>query len=307
MATMADLAQKVDRLTTDHLSIIVRTLAASPPPVTADHDFITYGLATEALRFFFGNEWTNENVFSIHKETSAHHRQGRLFLRTDSTEQADQFRHMQRVTSLAEITFNLQGVDGLKQRISLMDKHDLESALGEMECAALLSHSELAFRFVIPTGSKGLDYEAEVTTSANRIVCSEIKVKSERTSADAQTLWSTLETARKQLPKSEPGLILVRIPEEWVKRQDIQTIVNDAIGRVFRQSHRVVAVILMWEEWNQTSDGWKLVVSRFKDYRNSKSRLYKSDIDDLLAVIGPANNPSWVSFHAFVEHMRRTS
>jgi len=307
MVTMAELAQRVDRLTTDHLSIIARTLAASPPAVTADHDFITYGLATEVLRFFFGNRWTNENVFSIHKETSAHHRQGRLFLRTDSTEQDDRFRHMQRVTSLAEITFNLQSVDALKQRISLMDKHDLESALGEMECAALLSHSELAFRFVIPTGSKGLDYEAEVTTSANRIVCCEIKAKSERTSADAQTLWSTLETARKQLPKSKPGLVLVRIPEELVKRQDIQTIVNDAIGKVFRQSHRLVAVILMWEEWNQTSDGWKLVVSRFKDYRNSKSRLYQSDIDDLLAVIGRANNPSWVSFHAFVEQMRRTS
>ena len=307
MVTMAELAQRDDRLTTDHLSVIARTLAASAPSVTADHDFITYGLATEVLRFFFGNRWTNENVFSIHKETSAHHRQGRLFLRTDSTEQDDQFRHMQRVTSLAEITFNLQSVDGLKQRISLMDRHDLESALGEMECAALLSHSELAFRFVIPTGSKGLDYEAEVTTSANRIVCCEIKAKSERTSADAQTLWSSFETARQQLPKNKPGLVLVRIPEEWVKRQDIQTIVNDAIGKVFRQSHRLVAVILMWEEWNQASDGWKLVVSRFKDYRNSKSRLYQSDIDDLLAAIGRANNPSWVSFHAFVEQMRRTS
>jgi len=52
MATMAELAEQVDRLTPDHLSIIVRTLAASPPAGTADHDFITYGLATEALRFF---------------------------------------------------------------------------------------------------------------------------------------------------------------------------------------------------------------------------------------------------------------
>ena len=92
MATMAELAQQVDRLTTDHLSVVVRTVAAAPPPITVDDDFITYGLATEVLRFFFGNQWTNENVFSIHKETSAHHRQGRLFLRTDSTEQDDQFR-----------------------------------------------------------------------------------------------------------------------------------------------------------------------------------------------------------------------
>jgi len=307
MATMAELAEQVDRLTPDHLSIIVRTLAASPPAGTADHDFITYGLATEALRFFFGNQWTNENVFSIHKDTPAHHRQGRLFLRTDTTEQNDQFRHMQRVTNLAEITFNLQGVDGLKQRISLMDKHDLESALGEMECAALLSHPKLIFRFVTPTGSKGLDYEAEVMTSANRIVCCEIKAKSEQTSADAQTLWSTLEKARKQLPKSQPGLVLVRIPEEWVKQQDIQTIVSDAVVKVFRQSHRVVAVVLMWEEWTQTFDGWNLVVSRFKDYRNNKSRLYQSDIDDLLTVLGRASNPSWLSFHAFVERMRRTT
>lgn len=301
MATMAELAQRVERLTVDHLAVVVRGLAASPPSVTVDHTFLTYGLATEVLRYFFGNQWTNENAFSVHQDVSAHHRQGRRFLRTDSTEPDDQFRHMQRVATLAEITFNLQGVDGLRPRISLMDKHDLESALGEMECAALLARPELQFRFITPSGSKGLDYEAEVTTSAKRTVCCEMKAKSESTPFDAQTLWSTLEKARKQLPKTEPGLVLAKVPEEWPKQQDTQRVVEDAIGKVLRQSQRLVGVVLLWEEWHRAPEGWNLVVSRFKHYPNRNSRLYQSDIDDLLAVIGRASNPSWVSFHAFVE------
>jgi hypothetical protein len=306
MITMAELGRKVERLTIEQLSVIVQTLAADPPPVTVDDDFLTYGLATEVLRFFFGNEWTNENVFSIYKETLPHHRQGRVFLRTDSIERDDQFRHMTRVVSLAETTFNLQGVAGLKQRILLMDKNDLEAALGEMECAALLAKSELNFRFVTPIGSKGLDYEAEVITSAKRTVCCEIKTKSEKTSLGAQTLASTLGKARKQLPKNHPGLVLVRIPEEWVKQQDVQTTIGDAVAKQFKHSHRIVAVVLLWEEWNQTSEGWHFIVSRFRVYPNKKSALYQSDIDDLLKVIGRANNPSWVAFHAFVEQMRRT-
>jgi hypothetical protein len=70
MAKMAELAQQVHCLTVAHLETVVRTLAALPPPVTVDHTFLTYGLATELLRFFFGNQWTNENVFSVHSDIS---------------------------------------------------------------------------------------------------------------------------------------------------------------------------------------------------------------------------------------------
>jgi hypothetical protein len=307
VVTMAELAQRVDRLMVDHLAVVVRGLAALPAPVVVDHTFLTYGLATEVLRFFFGNQWTNENIFSIHPEVSAHHRHGRRFFRTDLTDPEDQFRHMQRVATLAEITFNLQNAEGLRQRISLMDKHDLESALGELECAALLAHSELRLRFVTPTGSRGVDYEAEITTSAERTVCCEIKVKSESTSLDAQTLWSALEKARKQLPKNRPGLVLVKIPEDWPKRPDTQAVVREAVGKVFRQSQRLVGAIVLWEEWHRIPEGWNFVVSRFKFYPNRNSRLYQSDIDDLLTVIGRANDPSWISFHAFVEQTRPTS
>lgn len=96
---------------------------------------------------------------------------------------------------------------------------------------------------------------------------------------------------------------MVKVPEAWLKQQDIHGVVADAVGKVFRQSQRLVGVILLWEEWHRASEGWK-VESRFKNYPNKNSRLYQSDIDDLVTVIGRASNPSWVSFHAFIEQTR---
>lgn len=300
MPTMAELAERVDRLTIEHLTVVIQTLAKSPPPVVADEVFITYGLATEVLRFFFGNAWTNENVFDIHKTVSPENRAGRKFLKTESKEPEAQFRHMQRVTTLAEIVFNLQDIEGLKQRISLMHNHDLEAALGELECAALLAVPEFNFRFVTPTGVKGKDYEGEIVTSAARIVCCEIKARSEQANPTQQTLWNTFEHARKQLPKGKPAMILVKIPEAWVKKPDIQSAVETAVNKIFRQSNRIVAFVFTWEEWYSTPQDSKLVVSRIRPYSNEHSNLYGNDIDVILSSMGRSGNPNWIQFQRLV-------
>lgn len=301
---MVELAERVERLTTEHLTVVVKTLMKSPSPVVADDDFLTYGLATEVLRFFFRNAWTNENVFPMHKDVSPAHRAGRRFLKTESTDLEEQFRHMQRVTSLAEIVFNLQSIEGLRQRISLIDKHDLEAALGEMESAALLATRDFQFRFVTPTGVKGQDYEGEIVTSTGRTVCCEMKSRSEQTSPSHQTLWSTFEKARKQLPKSKPAMILVKIPEAWTREHDIRTIVGAATERVFRQSQRIVAIVLTWEEWHSTPEGFRLVMNQVRPYPNKRSNLFAEDIDVVLSTIGRANNPDWVQFRRLVEKVR---
>jgi hypothetical protein len=100
---------------------------------------------------------------------------------------------------------------------------------------------------------------------------------------------------------------MVKIPEEWVKRQDIQATVENAVSKVLRQSQRLAAVVLLWEEWHRTPEGWNLVLSRFKSYSNTKSELFRPDIDELLKLIGRASNPAWLTFHALVEQIRRTS
>lgn len=305
MSTMEELARLVDRLTVDHLRIVARSLLMSPPPGTSvgDADLATYSLATEVLRFFFGNAWTNENVFPQQKNVSPQYRTGREFLKTESTNEDDQFVHMQRVTALAEIAFNLQDVEGIRQRVALMQNHDLEAALGELECATLLSAQEFRFRFVVPTGVKTRDYEGEVITSANRVVCCEIKSRSERTEPNPDALRHTLDGARKQLPKGKPGMILVKIPQAWAKRREMQAVVEAAVQRVCRQSHRIVAVVYAWEEWHSTPEGWRVILTKFNDYRNQRSELYAEDIDALLESMGRACNPHWLQFRGFVERL----
>lgn len=300
MPTTAELAMRVNKLTTEHLTVLIQTLAKLPSPVVADEVFITYGLATEVLRFFFGNKWTNENVFDMHKSISPENRAGRKFLKTESKEPEEQFRHMQRVTTLAEIVFNLQGIEGLKERIIRMHNHDLEATLGELECAALLAVPEFNFRFVTPTGVKGKDYDGEIVTSASRIVCCEIKARSEQTNPTQQTLWNTFEHARKQLPKDKPAMILVKIPEDWLKKPDISSIVETAIDRIFRQSNRIVAFVFTWEEWYSAPGDSKLIVPRIRPYSNKRTNLYGSDIDVVLSLIGRSGNPGWIQLQRFV-------
>lgn len=306
MVTMVELAERVERLTTEHLCTVVQTLMKSPPPVVADDDFLTYSLAAEVLRFFFGNAWTNENVFPMHKHVSPAHRAGRKFLKTECTDPEEQFRHMQRVTTLAQIVFNLQGIEGLGQRISLMDKHDLEAALGEMECGALLAKRDFHFRFVTPTALtvKGQGYEGEIVTSTGRVVYCEMKSKSEETTPSKQTLWETLEQARKQLPKGKPAMILVKIPEAWSRERDIRSIVDAATERIFRQSQRVVAIVLTWEEWHSTPEDFRVVINRVRPYPNRRSNLYAEDIEVILSTIGRASNPDWIQFRRVVEKVR---
>ncbi len=300
--TMAELALRIDRLTIDELDLVLDELFMPPRPDKITPEYLLHGLSTQVLRFFFGDQWTEEKVFPVHARVSKASERGRNFLRTDSLDLEDQFRHMQKVANLAEIVFNLQGVEGLRERIALMSNHDLESALGEFECAALLAKPEFKFRFVTPEGTKGLDYEAEVSTATSRTVCCEIKVKAETTVFDTSTLWSTLEKARKQLPKDKPGLIFVRLPEAWIRRSDVPQGIGDAVSKIFRQSHRVVGVVLRWEEWHTTPTGGSFVASRFNYSLNTDSKLYQADIKELLDGMGRGTNNVWLSFYELALH-----
>ena len=299
MMTTAELAQKVDRLTVEHLKIIIKTHINGSSTKTVNEDFLTFGIATEVLRFFFGNAWTNENIFPMHQDVSPQHRRGRKFLKTDSQDHDEQFLHMERVTNLAEIIFNLQGIEGLKQRITIMNNHDMESALGEFECAALLSSPEFKFRFINPSGVKGQDYEGEIVSSAGRLICCEMKSKSELTVPDELTLWRTFDVARQQLPKDQPGIVLIKIPETWVRYSMISSIVNNAVEKVFRQSQRLVGVVVTWSEKHNT-DEEMLFLIKLKDYPNRQSKLFDNDISEIFAKLGRAHSPLWVQFRSLV-------
>ena len=290
--TAAELA-KIDHLLPEHLEATAVRLAAE---ISADEDVITYGISTEALGFFLGYEWTVANVFGQYTGASSEYRSGREFLKSETFRDSNsRLRHAVRVTRLAECLFNLQLVPGIKHRVAMLKIDNLETALGEMECAALFTHPDLKLRFIVPGGTKGQDYEAEIVTPAGTVVCCEIKTKKETTNLSHNTIRSTLDKARKQLPKSKPGLVVLKIPEPWTAQRRSRAIVLAAVAQVLRQSNRLVAIVLAWEDWFFVGGGCR-VAYKFEPFFNKQIALYSEEIEKALGMAGGLRNPDHVSF-----------
>ena len=97
---------------------------------TADAaDFISFGAATEYLRAVVGNEWANQMVFSQHPTVSRINRQGRTFMRAEADDD-EQYRNLERTRRIAELLFNLQGVEGVGGRVHDLRAGKLEEARG---------------------------------------------------------------------------------------------------------------------------------------------------------------------------------
>ncbi len=293
--SMSGLAKVVDQLTLRHLEIISNDVATIPK--NPDEEFVAYGLATEVLRFYLGNDWTNANVFRIHSPVPREFQEGRAFLKTEHLDLESQLRHQSRVLSLAEFLYNLQRVPGIKHRIALLRMTTLETALGELECAGIIGHTSLRLQFIVPSGIKGRDYEAEFTSPAGRTVCCEIKTKRETTKLNQATVWNTLESARKQLPKADTaGVIFLKIPECSSCQTGWREIVEAAVAKVLRQSKRVVAVVPVWDEWHRLQGNW-LSLCCHHPYVNRKSPLYSRDVEEsLYDKFLLSNNSDFVDF-----------
>jgi hypothetical protein len=302
---MSELAGEIERLSLEHLEFVallqaIHQLVQSRKP---DHVFVTWGMATEILRFFLGDKWTNENVFGCHPDVSPEHKEGRAFMRAesfvDAGDQEGRFRNMERVTSLAECLYNLQDIPEIKHRVALMQGGGLEAALGELECAKKICAPAFKLRFIAPTGKKGADYDCEFSTLGGRVLCGEIKTKVESTEYGTATIYNTFESARKQLPKGRPGVIFLKIPEGWTNQADSKAAFDAAITKVLRQSDRLVTVVIAWEEWRQLGEG-RIVLNRYMPFHNTRSSQYAADIEQAFEAAGALQNSEWVSFMTYV-------
>jgi hypothetical protein len=308
--TILDLANEVDQLSVEHLEFIIaclifQKLKSNDEP---DRTFVLVGLAIDVLRFFMGNDWVNQNVFKQHKDVQPEHKEGRRFLRTENVGDGSGagFHHQERVTNLASTLFNMQAIPGIKHRIAIMRNGDLESALGELQCAKIVSAPQFKLRFIVPTGQKGADYEAEFVTPNGTVICCEIKTKKEATPLTASTIRNTCETARKQLPKGRPGIIFLRIPQSWITTDENKKAVNAAIAKIFRQSDRLVAIVLVREVWASPSDGGRAVVYLSDTIYNTRSSHYCDDVKLAVQMFGGMQDPSRLHWHQFVTERIRS-
>ena len=269
-------------------------------------NFIIYDLATATLRHYLGDEWTNQNASAFFEpKVLKGNGKGRNFLRTGDPIAENHFRHQLRVMQLAELMFNLQGVDGIEERIEKIKQGALESFYGELECAAQIKKANLPFRFVIPSGNRGKDYDIEIMLSSGGKLNCEMEVTTEEKDLRQSTILNKLKGAKKQLPKEQPGMIFLKIPESWPKQSDAQTILNESLNKFLGDTNRVIAVVLRWEELIVDLSILRPAVLKifFRIEANTSSKFYSPEIENILWQI---NNPllkDWIRFPDIVKQM----
>ncbi len=212
----------------------------------------TFMMSLYVLGHFFGDEWVEKNLFT------------QSFLKPPSrfTDREKQLQVGLSGYQLAETLFNLQDLDGFQSIHSRLLTGELEPCIGELEAASFLKRHGEKVRFIIPEGLLGENYDLEMSRDAVTICC-EVKIKLEAAALTEKGLYNSLEHARKQLPKNKPGLIFLRVVGNKTNSelQAKANLVQPAIRRLFRQTRRIIGVVLltrMYEHMEDQTTAWNL-------------------------------------------------
>lgn len=224
---------------------------------------LLHAVSGEVLKHYLGQGWLEDNVFE-RDPLDDHFRFG-------SDDSIDRYQYSDRIIALAEMLFHFQAIDGIDARLEDLKSSSIETGVGELEGAKLLYMSGVPFRFIEPTGQSGSDHDVLIEPSDAPAINCEMKCKVRSTELSAATVLNSLKTARSQLPRNEPGLIFVRIPESWVRQAEIAQIMRGALGRFFRGTTRVGAVVLHWEEWYRGRGALRARVGKFRVEYNPSS------------------------------------
>jgi hypothetical protein len=213
----------------------------------------------------------------------------------------DGFKHADRVVSLAETLYHFQGIQGIEKRIADIKSSSVEDTVGELEGAKFLYRSNILFQFVVPKGRRGEDFDVKAFAADGTGINCEMKTKPAGTVLSPQTVWNTLNNNRNQLPKGQPGIIFMKIPEAWIAQSEITQIIVSALSRFFRSTDRVASVVLHWEEWLFTQNGPAIRAVKFRREPNPNSSfrsLVASEILDKFSSM--ASNGNWSYFAAML-------
>ena len=126
-----------------------------------------------------------------------------------------------------------------------LKKSDVESCFAELEIATLLKSTGVDFYFNAPIGQKSSDFDLVVLKNDEKIN-TEVKCKVETTEVSETGIANKLGKSRRdQLPRGQPGVIFMRVPETWMPAEGSETLVTTAVDKFLRGTTRVVSVVIM--------------------------------------------------------------
>jgi len=275
------------------LSQIVYSLKAQNPPGDS-MEFYCFGLAIELLRIYLGNEWANRVIFPYEEPSTKSESKAKEFLKTNNTLLQNRYRNQDRIIRFAELLYNLQDVLGIDNVISKIKSQGLESYLSELECASFFKRRNIGIEFVVESGEIGKDYDLEIKISDSIYIPCEIETKIESTHLSKKSIWNTLDKGRKQLPRDCPGIIFLKIPEAWIREKEINEEFEQSLNKIFRNTSRIVGVIISWEQWE-----WGIQQIRLSKYRIEKnifSKYLDKKTEKFLDSFEEHGSDKWIRF-----------
>jgi hypothetical protein len=213
-----------------------------PPEIRGDRGQFLFTLSGYIIAAFTSLDWVKENMLANSFGTTSE--QG--FLQVDPSGDIARETKYLRMLELAEILLNLQGVEGFDdcvERMKTGDANQIEATVAELEFAKLLRMHDIDFKFVVPDRiAGGRNYDFELTLATNPVVCADVKCKLESTDIDPLSVRNTLSAGRRQLPRDQPGILYVKVPQHWFERPEMAEELRRIAQGFLRSTARVVMV-----------------------------------------------------------------
>jgi hypothetical protein len=224
----------VHRVRPVDLRRFVRNSLLPPDPVLSRVGWgmvdATYQVSLYVLLEFLGPDWL---MYYVTK---------RGLLRHTGPEFNDLNKSIIAISDLAETLVNLRHIDGFKDCLELLADGRIAPGYAELEVGKFLSWIGQPFSFNKRSSEPKKDYDLRVVFKSGEVGCGEIKSKSPETMLSERTVLGSLRDARSQLPDDQPGVIFLKIPEEWLGLEGFGPTIDQAVNRFLRGTDTVVAV-----------------------------------------------------------------
>jgi hypothetical protein len=202
----------------------------------------TNGLAWGCLHEFLGIDILEKLVF--HEQGVGKFKSN--FLRPSSAKSIEEgWVISERTILLAEAMYYLQDVTGFEHILSQMRDGRVESVYSELLIAQILWRAEDTFRFVLPKGRKGEDYDLEIRLPEGSWVAGETKSKLPSTAVTSKTVFNSLDIARDQVPSDRPSIVFLQIPGTWVWPPKDDDPVVTGIEKFFASGNSRIAAVFV--------------------------------------------------------------
>jgi hypothetical protein len=292
------------RITVEHL---LNTYLGFPPSIRQDSSSASFTIALSVIKYYLGEHWLDTHLNPLVSKP------GFLRLALGDPAKLDEAARIYiqsfKTVDLGELLFNLHNVEGFDECVNRMKTETLvESGLAEFDFGRMLYINNHKFRFVLPKGKRGDNYDFEITLD-KWTLCADVKCKLESSPLTAKTIENVLHDSRDQTPKNKPGTLFIKVPQHWMEAPLYEQILVEGAKAFFRSTERHVSVKYYIAPY-EIRAGYLGQGHRFKEVRNPRNRFDKNRSWDLFLYrppIGATNAmpPKWLRFVDFLNMFLR--